>query len=157
MKRNILLAIAVVFTLSIGAAVYAFNSTTSTTNAAAVSCCCKGDSCPMKSKDAKASADAKESCCKDDCCKGDSCPMKKGDAAKTGTATATAADAKHSCPMMKDGKMAADHHKEMKGMDHQNMNHAEHKNMKHDGEHSCGCGCACCGGSKEKKTETAIL
>lgn len=147
------------FTLSIGAAVYAFNSTTTTSNTPAVSSCCKGDSCPMKAKGAKATTAASEKSCCDgcDCCSGDSCPMKKGDAAKTGTATATAADAKHSCPMMKDGKMAADHHKEMKGMDHQNMNHAEHKNMKHDGEHSCGCGCACCGGSKEKKTETVTL
>lgn len=157
MKRNILLAIAVVFTLSIGAAVYAFNSTT-TTNAAAVSCCCKGDSCPLKSKDAKASADLKESCCGDkcDCCSGDSCPMKKGDASTTAAAagTATAADAKHSCPMMKDGKMSADHHKDMKGMDHKDMKHAD---MKHDGEHSCGCGCACCAKHKETKTETAVL
>lgn len=152
MKRNIFLAIAVMFTLSIGAAVYAFNSTTTTTNAATASCCCKGDSCPMKSKDGKASADMKESCCKDDCCKGDSCPMKKGDAVKTDGATAS--DAKHSCPMMKDGKMA-DHHKDMKGMDHKDMNHADHKGMKHDGEHSCGC--ACCAKHKETKTETAVL
>jgi len=79
MKRNLLLAIAVMFTLSIGAAVYAFNSTTTTTNAASHSCCCKGDSCPMKSKDAKASADAKDSCC-NGCCSGEgkeSCPMMK--------------------------------------------------------------------------------
>lgn len=147
MKRNILLAIAVVFTLSIGAAVYAFNSTSTTTNSAAVSCCCKGDSCPMKSKDAKASADAKESCCKDDCCKGDSCPMKKGDASTTATAagTATAADAKHSCPMMKDGKMSAEHHKDMKG-----MNHADMK----DGHE--GCSCVCCGHDKAK-TETPAV
>lgn len=156
MKRNIILAIAAMFTLSIGAAVYAFNSTTTTTtNAAVHSCCCKGDSCPMKSKDAKASADAKESCCKDGCCSGEgkeSCPMKaKTDAS---TATATAADSTHSCPMMKDGKMA-DHHKDMKGMDHKDMNHAEHKDMKHDGEHSCGC--ACCANHKEKKTETVSL
>ncbi len=151
MKRNLLLAIAVMFTLSIGAAVYAFNSTTTATNAAA-SCCCKGDSCPMKSKDAKASADAKESCCKDDCCKGDSCPMKKGDAAKTNAN----GEMKHeSCPMMKDGKMA-DHHKDMKGMDHKDMNHAEHKDMKHDGEHSCGCAC-CANHKEEKKTETVTL
>lgn len=144
MKRNILLAIAVMFALSIGAAVYAYNSTT-ITNATAASCCCKGDSCPMKSKDAKAMADAKESCCKDDCCKGDSCPMKAK--ADSSTATATAADSKHSCPMMKDGKMSADHHKEMKDMDH--------KNMKHDGEHSCGC--ACCANHKETKAETVSL
>lgn len=155
MKRNIFLAIAVMFTLSIGAAVYAYNSTT-TTNTAAASCCCKGDSCPMKSKDGKATANADDkSCCKDDCCKGDSCPMKAKADSSTAAATATATDSKHSCPMMKDGKMSADHHKEMKGMDHKDMNHAEHKDMKHDGEHSCGC--ACCAKSKETKTETVSL
>lgn len=147
MKRNILLAIAVMFALSIGAAVYAYNSTT-ITNATAASCCCKGDSCPMKAKDAKMStASAEKSCCDDcACCKGDSCPMKaKTDAAKVDGATAS--DDKHSCPMMKDGKMSADHHKEMKDMDH--------KNMKHDGEHSCGC--ACCANHKETKAETVSL
>lgn len=36
------------------------------------SCCCKGDSCPMKEEGA-ASADAKDGCC---CCSGDSCDMK---------------------------------------------------------------------------------
>ncbi|HMT06857.1 MAG TPA: hypothetical protein PKA82_02555 [Pyrinomonadaceae bacterium] len=130
MKRNIILAIAAMFTLSIGAAVYAFNSTTITT-ATTASCCCKGDSCPMK-KDGKASADAKESCCKDDCCKGDSCPMKKGDAAKADGATAT----EHSCPMMKEGKMA-DHHAE----------------MKHDGE---GCSCLCCSHAKAKTDTPSV-
>ena len=38
------------------------------------SCCCKGDSCPMK--EGTASADAKDGCC---CCDGDSCEMKTGD------------------------------------------------------------------------------
>ena len=36
------------------------------------SCCCKGDSCPMKSEGTK-NAHAKDACC---CCSGDSCDVK---------------------------------------------------------------------------------
>ena len=40
---------------------------------AMTSCCCKGDSCDMKKRDAKNHA-AKDGCCC--CCGGDSCDMK---------------------------------------------------------------------------------
>jgi len=43
------------------------------------SCCCKGDSCPMKGEGARTTdATAKDSCC----CAGDSCEMKKSDSMK---------------------------------------------------------------------------
>lgn len=38
------------------------------------SCCCLGDSCPMK--EGAVNADAKDGCC---CCDGESCEMKTGD------------------------------------------------------------------------------
>ena len=86
MKRKILLALSilVLFALAIGA--FAYARTSSTTTKAAACCCCKGDSCPMKKKDAagKETASCCDDCgcCKDGKCTGDSCPMKKmgGDA-----------------------------------------------------------------------------
>ena len=156
MKRNIFIALAATLVFGLAAAVYAFNTTTNTKTSAAVSCCCKGDSCPMKSKDGKAAASADaESCCgaKCDCCSGDSCQMKKGDAKMTGHKMGSDDKAAESCPMMKDGKMAADHSK----MKHEG-NADAHKNMDHssmkDGEHSCSCAC-CAKHKEEKKVETA--
>ena len=42
------------------------------------SCCCKGDSCPMK--DGATAKDGKDGCC---CCSGDSCDMKAHDNMKS--------------------------------------------------------------------------
>jgi len=62
------------------------------------SCCCKGDSCPMK-KEAATNADAKDACC----CSSGGCDMKNeggADVAKTANtdpAKAANADAKHDC------------------------------------------------------------
>jgi hypothetical protein len=68
MKRQTILAIAALLVFGLGNATFAYTQTTGT----AVSCtCCKGDSCPMKKKDASGKETA--SCCDDcDCCKGDS-------------------------------------------------------------------------------------
>ncbi|HEY8561224.1 MAG TPA: hypothetical protein VIL74_12685 [Pyrinomonadaceae bacterium] len=76
MKRKIMIALTVVFALSLALTVYALNKTNvSPKRAAGTDCCAKKDSCPMKSGAGNAE---KASCCdKDDCCcKGDSCPMK---------------------------------------------------------------------------------
>ena len=113
MKKRIILlvAIAVVFGLTIAA--YAYTRGTTTVSTAA--CCCKKDaeSCPMKGKDDK-SDHAGMSCCKkhgDDhakggdhskaeghsccgCC-GDSCPMKKGEG--KATTVSASADGKSCC------------------------------------------------------------
>jgi len=45
------------------------------------SCCCKGDSCPMKTEGARTTnaTDVKDGCC---CCAGDSCEMKMSDSMK---------------------------------------------------------------------------
>lgn len=80
MKKKILIALTAILILGLAAAAYAFNKTNVSSKTASSACCCSGDSCPMKSKDAKTTGGEKQaSCCdKDDCCcKGDSCPMKK--------------------------------------------------------------------------------
>ena len=101
MKKRILLALTVVFALGLVMAVYAFNRTNSSNSAVEHSCpmksmnaeaadnhgktsccdrddcCCKGDSCPMKTQGENASA----GCCA--CC-GDSCPMKNKGAQAAG-------------------------------------------------------------------------
>jgi hypothetical protein len=75
MKKQTFLALAAMLVLGLGAATLAYQQTNNMVGKAMSCCCCKGDSCPMKRKDASGKETA--SCCdKDDCCKGDSCPMK---------------------------------------------------------------------------------
>ena len=75
MKKRTLLAIAALVVFGLGAATFAYQQTNNTRQTAMSCCCCKGDSCPMKKKDASGKETA--SCCdKEDCYKGDSCPMK---------------------------------------------------------------------------------
>ena len=86
MNKRILLVISVLMLFGLAIVAFAYNQT-NTMNQTAMSCCCKGDSCPMKNKDASASSTA--ACCDDPncCCKGgDSCPMKMhGEAVHTAT------------------------------------------------------------------------
>ncbi len=84
MNKRSILAIAVMLVFGLSVAAFAYQQTTGTDRTAMSCCCCNGDSCPMKKKDA--STGEKASCCDDcDCCKGDSCPMKKK-GKKTGAA-----------------------------------------------------------------------
>ena len=79
MKSKFLIALTAVFVLAFAAAVYAFN-TTNNSDKTAASCCAKKDSCPLKDKNASASAekDSTASCCDktDCCCKSGACPIK---------------------------------------------------------------------------------
>lgn len=138
MKKRILLVISAMLLFGIGIAVFAYNTTG--TDTAAAACCCKGDSCPMKKKDASATATTREkaSCCDDcDCCKGDSCPMKKAGAASHAEMKM---EGHESCPMMKKADASA------------SMT-AHHEAAAKDGT----CSCACCAKHKtEKKTDAAI-
>ncbi len=166
MRSKVLVIFTAALLFGLGIAVYAYNTTPTNAETTAASKSCCGDSCPMKSKDAKASGESTNECC----CKGgaDSCPMKSKDA-KHGDKMAMSADKDHSCPMMsgkhegmaghdtkhdmkmangescpmmKDGK-TSEMHKGLAGMDH--SAHAK------SGE-SC---CACCSHNKEKKDTTA--
>ena len=122
MKR-IILAISVLLVLGLAGAAIAYNRTNVET--AAASCCCSGDSCPMK-KDAAGKEAA--TCCDEDCCKGDSCRMKAGAAA--------AAHHPDNCPMKgKDGQAS-----------HDTMTEAQHEAMKADGKSCC---CSCCGAKQD--------
>ena len=126
MKKKVFLVIAAMIVLGLGLAVYAFNSTQTTSQTTVAACCsCCGDSCPMKSKDAtvsdvKMTAENGHDC---SCC-GDSCPMKSSGA----TASVSSTDAKiaaesghdcsccgDSCPMKHNADAATDcpmHHKD---------------------------------------------
>ena len=77
MRTKLILAFSILVVFGLSIAAFAFVNATSNNTAATMSCC-KGDACPMKSKD-NAAGDKKESCCDmpDCCCKGDSCPMMK--------------------------------------------------------------------------------
>src|SRR5262245_59469950 len=82
MKRKLMFAVAVIALFAFSIAAYAYTTSVST----AASCCCKGDSCPMKTKDAngkEVSCCDNCDCCKDGKCTGDSCPMKKKDGSHT--------------------------------------------------------------------------
>ena len=153
MRSKVLLVIAALFVFGLGVAVYALNSSqTTNTTVAAACCCCSGDSCPIKSKDAKATTTkaGHECCCK---AGGESCPMKSKDA-QSGDKIAVSADGKHSCPMMS-GHTA---HEMEPGMKHEmKMGDGEscpmmqdakaqkmHKGMRRTADGKDGCGCACC-------------
>ncbi|MBK7392282.1 MAG: hypothetical protein IPI64_03145 [Chloracidobacterium sp.] len=157
MKKRIFVIASAVLVFGLAIAAYALNnSNTSHAVAKAASCCCKGDSCPMKDKNATADTVAKHENC--DCC-GDSCPMKKGDATMAGMKM----EGSESCPMMK-GDAAQKTRGEMKmenGESCPMMNgKADHKmdagmkhEMKADGK---GHSCACCDHAKEKKDAPAV-
>lgn len=94
MKKKIMVALTVVFAMSLAATIYAFNQTSTTTSTPKADCCAKKDSCPMKKSE---NSEAKTSCCDkaDCCCKGDNCPMKSNGENQTGECCGG------SCPMNK--------------------------------------------------------
>lgn len=102
MKKRILMVATVLVVLGMAIAAVAYQRASVSGNHAAMSCCCKGDSCPMKAQNAAAGHTATE-CCEDPrcCCKGegDACPMKKGEGAHTVGAEMkhTAMDGKTEC------------------------------------------------------------
>jgi hypothetical protein len=100
MKSKFLIALTAVFVLAFAAAVYAFN-TTNNSDKTAASCCAKKDSCPLKDKNASASAekDSTVSCCDkaDCCCKSGACPMKSS--GEKGSADCCGNCCGGSCPM----------------------------------------------------------
>jgi hypothetical protein len=161
MKKQTLLAIAALMIFGLGAGTLAYQQTGSTARSATSCCCCKGDSCPMKQKDAsgKETAVTHENC---DCCAGcaESCPMMKKDA----DGKAMKMDGAHSCPMMKkDGEISAtaatavktegaESCPMMKGEASQKVVGMKHE-MRADGKsHSC----PCCSRQKEKKDAAAL-
>jgi len=143
MKRKLMFTIATLIVLAMGIVAFAYTTSGNDTPNAKASCTCCGDSCPMKSKDAKtqttAAADAKTSCdC--DCCKGDSCPMKNKDAKTqmSGDMKMSGDCCGDSCPMKNgDKSMSGMDMKDMKGMD-----------MKHDKAMK---DCPCCHHKMDKK------
>ena len=81
MKKRIMLAISVMLVLGLTIAVFAYNTTPSSSKTT-MNCCSKDkDSCPMKNQNQSADKQNAASCCDmpDCCCKGggNSCPMKK--------------------------------------------------------------------------------
>lgn len=132
MKFKMMIAVAalMVFGLSIATVAY-----TKTAGAASMSAsCCKGDSCPMKNKNA--SAVEKASCCDDcDCCSGESCPMKKK--GETSAAVVKVSDGSSCATMMKKAPKG-----ETVSLNQTNVVVAS------DGE---GCCCSCCGKDKDKE------
>ena len=94
------------------------------------SCCCKGDSCPMKTEGARTTnaTDVKDGCC---CCAGDSCEMKMSDSMKN-HADHSGSCCGDSCDMKAKEKM--ENHSstdgcccDMKNKQHQHNMKAKHK------------------------------
>lgn len=135
MKKKMILAIAAIMVLGLSIAGFAFTRTT-LSSSMAMSCCCSGDSCPMKKKDA--STGEKASCCDNcDCCSGDSCPMKtKGEASMTGMKMAEG----ESCPMMKKGEAAQ----------------ATASSATDDKTEAKSCACTCCNKDKNAMDTPAV-
>ncbi len=130
----IAIAALMVFGLSIAAVAYTRTAGAASTAAS----CCKGDSCPMKNKNA--SAGEKASCCDDcDCCSGESCPMKKK--GETTAAVVKVSDGESCATMMTKKAPKA----ETVSLNQANVVVAS------DGE---GCCCSCCG--KDKATEKKV-
>ncbi len=133
MKTKMIIAIAAFMVFGLSIAVVAYTKTSGTTTAAAS--CCKGDSCPMKSKNV--AAGEKTSCCGDcDCCGADSCPM-KGEKMKAMHSTMSDHGKAESCPMKAAAKAAT------VSFDKTNVVVAT-------GGESC-CSCSCCSDKNEKK------
>lgn len=137
MNKRMILAIAALLVFGLSVAAFAYKQATNANNTAMSPSCCKGDSCPMKHKDASTGETA--SCCDDCCCKGgDSCPMKnKGETSATGMKMADGA----SCPMMKKEKA------QTVSFDKANVVIAT------DGESCC---CPCCSKNKERKDAPSV-
>jgi hypothetical protein len=105
MKKRIILAISVLLVFGLAMVVFAYNKTNQSHHAA-MTCCCKDGSCPMKSGDTAATGEQKTACCDmpDCCCKGgESCPMKKqGETSQTesvDTKNATVVSGSEHCDM----------------------------------------------------------
>lgn len=141
MKCKLMFTIATLIVLAMGIVAFAYTANGTKTPNARTSCTCCGDSCLMKSKDAKAettvTADAKTSCdC--DCCKGDSCPMKNKDAKvrMSGDIKMSGDCCGDSCPMKTGDKSS------MSGMKMKEMDTKHEKAMKD---------CPCCRHNMDKK------
>lgn len=170
MKTKVIFTITAMFVLGLAVAVYALNTSGPAGNASIASCCCcSGDSCPMKDKDAAVkTGDAVHNGC--DCCgDAESCPMKKGDAAAAKTEGHADCCPADSCPMMKKGDVSAMADGAAKteamascpmmnktdasataGMTAMDDKHKAHM------AGAAGCDCSCCHKNKEKKDAPAV-
>lgn len=149
MNRKITLIAATPVVLSLAIFAFAYGTGGSSTQAGP-SCCPKSDSCPMKKKDASATADTKAMDCDNcGCCKNGSCPMHK----KEGAAD--------SCPMHnKDAAMDYSKMHKMDGaMESCPMHKAEGAEMRSAAMSNDGksCDCSCCSHEKEKKNAEAAV
>ena len=104
MKQRIIFALAALLVLGLAIVVFAYNKTDNSSRHAAMSCCCKDGSCPMKNKDAAATADMQKCCDNPDCCcktGSESCPMKtQGEATQSvDTQDATVVKSDEHCNM----------------------------------------------------------
>ena len=117
MKRLILsISLLLVLGLAAAAIAYTTNNNVTGNEVAVSSCCCKGDSCPMK----KNAAGEHVSCCDEDCCKDGKCSMHSKDGAMN----------HDSCPM-----------KGKDGASHEGMTAEQHQAMMAEGKSCC---CPCC-------------